>query len=114
LDGGTLPAPKSPTLQALGMPESLEPFAEVLARASAFASQIMREGKSSGPIETAAARAPVGPSGRTHAQLTAEMARLGSMEQTPDVESKYSEVVAELSAMPLPDYLQQTKPKAAA
>jgi hypothetical protein len=71
----------------------------------------MRQGKSSGPIEAAPARAAVGPSGRTHSQLTAEMMRLGAMEQTEDVERKYSEVLAELSAMPLPEYLKQTKPK---
>jgi hypothetical protein len=112
--GGSLPNVKPPSIMALGNPGIVEPLEAALEQASRFASDVMREGKSSGPIETAAVRAAVGPSGRTHAQLTAEMMRLGSMEQTEDVERRYAEVVAELSGLPLPDYLQQTKPKAAA
>jgi hypothetical protein len=110
-DGGSLPHVKPPTIAALGNPSAVEPLEAALQQATRFASDVMREGKSSGPIESATPPAAVGPSGRTHGQLTAEMARLGAMEQTEDVERKYSEVVAELAAMPLPEYLQQTKPK---
>jgi hypothetical protein len=113
-DGGSLPNVKPPTIAALGNPAAVEPLETALQQATRFASEVMRQGRSSGPIETVTARAAVGPSGRTHAQLTAEMARLGAMEQTEEVERKYTAVVAELAALPLPDYLQQTKPKAAA
>jgi hypothetical protein len=98
-DGGSLPGVKAPTLQALGQPSLVEPFAAVLKRGSELASQIMRLGKSTGPIEGKAAK-QVGSSGRSLPQLLQRMNELADCAQTPEVEAEYQSIVQELSAIP--------------
>jgi hypothetical protein len=100
-DGGSLPNARAPSMGALGQPSSVEPFENVLRNATQFASGIMRQGKSSGPIEGAAARV-VGSSGRTLQQLIAEQMRLADMDQNnPEVEREYNAVIAEMTALPM-------------